>query len=235
MCIIIYKPKGRDLSRELEKNLITSHENNFDGCGFMHNGKDEKEVTINKGFMCIEELFDALKTIDAKNKNIVFHFRYATHGEILPENCHPFPVTENEKELRQLEISCDAGIAHNGVISFCSDKKSRLSDSQIFIKDYLSKLSNSLENPALHELIVQWTESKFVIMTNDKVYLLGDFIKDKGIFYSNTSYKRREYSKIKSFLQCECCGKFITEKDPIFYKYDFVLCEYCSNFFDEDF
>jgi len=103
MCIIIYKPKGRDLSRELEKNLITSHENNFDGCGFMHNGKDEKEVTINKGFMCIEELFDALKTIDAKNKNIVFHFRYATHGEILPENCHPFPVTENEKELRQLE------------------------------------------------------------------------------------------------------------------------------------
>lgn len=230
MCIIIYKPKGKDLSRDLEKNLITSFENNFDGAGFMH--QEKGKVIIDKGFMYIEELFHALKKLDVKNKDIVFHFRFATHGEISPENCHPFPITDKEKELTLLETVCEAGIAHNGIIPFCNDKKSHLSDTQIFIKKYLSKLNNSLNNPALHELILQSTESKFAIMTNNNVYLLGDFIKKKGIFYSNNSYKKLKfYSLKKSFLQCECCGKYITEKEEAFYNYDIVICEYCNNLF----
>ena len=230
MCIIIYKPKGKDLSKDLEKNLVNSFENNFDGCGFMYS--HNRKVYINKGFMTIEELFSELDKIDMTELNMVFHFRYATFGEISPENCHPFPISNKNKNLRSLITECDQGIAHNGVIKFCEIDKSSLSDSQIFIKKYLSKISkNELKNPVIHELIEKSTNSKFAIMINDNVYLIGKYIEDKGIFYSNDSYKKYKYRYLNlKGLQCECCG-IMLKKDEGIYKHDMLICEYCDTLF----
>jgi len=224
MCIIVFKPAGKDLP-DIDT-MLSCFDNNPDGAGFMyrHNGR----VHIQKGFMTYKGFFNALdklgKAIDIKRTDLVFHFRFATQGSIVPANCHPFPISSKVRDLKAINIVTSIGVAHNGVISFCADKsKTKLSDTQLFIKNYLSSIpAETLFTPAMQELIKQATNSKFAIMGAKQTALIGDFIEDKGIHYSNTSYKtikiRGFYSTTKystkksSKSRCDICGQ-LTECD----------------------
>lgn len=221
MCIIMYKPKGIELPNDTI--LENCFDDNPDGAGLMFRQKNGRIKTI-KGFMFCEEMYNALDKIEKEYNltelDLVMHFRYATQGKICPENCHPFPVTNKKIDLRELNIESDVGVAHNGVISFCYDKrKNALSDTQIFIKDYLSTIPvKQYNNNAIIKLIYEATNSKFAIMTYWKTILLGDFIEDKGIYYSNSSYKTIRkpisykyayYNKdYKCYYDCENCKSF---------------------------
>ena len=41
--------------------------------------------------------------IDLKNSDMVFHFRYATHGGIEPSLTHPFVLSNNYNEMKELQ------------------------------------------------------------------------------------------------------------------------------------
>lgn len=202
MCIILYKPKGIELPNDCV--IEECFNNNPDGAGIMFRQNNDK-IKITKGFMILSELYNVLNNIDnVIDTDLVIHFRFATQGKICPENCHPFPITNKVKELKAIEIESNIGLVHNGVIPFCSNyKRNTLSDTQIFIKDYLSKIPvKQFRNSAITNLIYEATNSKFIIMTEQKTILIGKFIEENSIFYSNSTYKKY---KVKS-------KKYINEK-----------------------
>ena len=229
MCIIIHKPKGI-VWRNMEKDIYNSLTNNFDGMGIMY--QENSQVIIKKGYFDHKEIIKCINDLgDITDRDLVFHARYATHGIISEGNCHPFPITTNIKELKAEQIKTNIGIVHNGIIPFCGSKKESLSDTQIFILKYLSRIPEHelMNNAAIHKLIDESTKSKFVLMNKNKITVVGKFINDKGVIYSNKDYK---YVNIRYFQEnnyCQCCGEYFYSKDKIFTIEGLDVCEYCYN------
>ena len=107
---------------------------------------------------------------------------------------HPFPLSNQPRMMRSLDLTCHCGVAHNGIIRLTSDPDNKCySDTAIFITDYLSKIIRKkadLRDPVTLELIWQLAKSKFAIMDNSGyVATVGHFIDDHGLLFSNDSYQ----------------------------------------------
>lgn len=202
MCLIVCKPIGRDLPGDQE--LTRWFKTHDDGMGMMFNTQDRK-VHILKGAMTPGEMLTLhammiklIKPLDPRDVNVVYHFRQATHGSVRPGNCHPFPITKDIDQLRATEIITERGIVHNGVIwdygtysnkSWSFDIKDDLSDSQKFIIDYLADMGSHIHNKGTRKLIAAFTDSRFAILDTHGIDTIGKFIKDKGLYFSNGTYK----------------------------------------------
>lgn len=209
MCIILYSPAGQALpSREILENCFYS---NPDGAGFMYR-RASGAIQIKKGFMTCDSLLAELQALegsigDARNTDVVLHFRLATQGGVVPGNCHPFPVSKTLEDLRALTMRADVALVHNGVIPFCGapkknkgwKKKEILSDTQIFSRDYLVPMRDHLFDPAFLTLVEEATSSKFIFMDREQTVLVGQFIEDQGILYSNDTYKRSRWATATSY------------------------------------
>lgn len=197
MCIIAAKPAGVELPDEnIFYNMWT---NNSDGAGIMY-VKDGK-VRIEKGFMKYTEFTSALSSLkrkmNLKNTPMVFHFRITTHGGTSEENCHPFPVTRSIEMLKRKTCATALGVAHNGIISSVTPRKG-ISDTMEYIATQLAPLYASMQNfyrdPNLVEMISNAIKSKMAFLNSKgEIYTIGDFVEDKGIMYSNSTYKMRMY------------------------------------------
>jgi len=173
---------------------------NPDGAGFMY--ADGKRVRIRKGFMTFESFTDSLNAeldgLDTTETAVVMHFRIATHGKVKPEICHPFPISSEPDELRKTRTESRFAVAHNGVISgrFTNDN---WSDTMDFVADVMTPLMRM--NPSfMHssdaiDLLEGACDSKLAIMDNSgDIALVGSFIEDEGVFYSNAAYLRTVHS-----------------------------------------
>ncbi len=199
MCIIAAKPAGVQApDRAALRNMW---EGNSDGAGFMYALKGK--VHIEKGFMKYTDFINAWekleKSVDTTKTPIVLHFRITTHGGTCPENCHPFPITDNIGALKKLRLSSDLGVAHNGVIP--NNPRKGISDTMEYIATQLAPLKQALprfyENKHAMLLVKNAIKSRMAFLTGDgSIYTIGDFIEDNGILYSNSSYKytTRSYS-----------------------------------------
>ncbi len=200
MCIIVYKPKNVDFPPF--ETLNQCFNNNPDGAGYMfpHNNK----VVIKKGFMKYKQFKKELKNdIKKYGKDIpyVMHFRISTQAGVRTDCCHPFPLSDKMEDLRKLKTESDFGIAHNGIISLTSDwggrKTITFSDTMTFITDYLSLIIKNRyywKDSKTLKLIERLADSKLAIMDNTgRTQLIGDFVKDNGIYYSNSTYKKEKY------------------------------------------
>ena len=197
MCIIAAKPAGIEMPhRDTIRNMWDA---NPDGAGLMYveNGK----VQIEKGFMKYKSFVKALdrleKKVDTKKTPIVMHFRIMTHGGVNPECTHPFPITDSIGALKKIRTSSDIGVAHNGIITSVAPRKG-ISDTMEYIATQLAPLKRALpkfyENKDARLLIQNAIESRMAFLTDKgKIYTIGDFFTDKGILYSNTSYKGRTF------------------------------------------
>lgn len=189
MCIIVAVPANVQMpSDDVLKECFRS---NPDGAGFMF--ADGKRVKIRKGFMKWEDFVAALDAEQPpKNSGLVMHFRIATHGKVQPSCCHPFPVSAERDDLKATSIDCRWGVAHNGIISG-RNTNTEWSDSMDFIHSVIVPLARM--NPSfIHssdaiELLEGACDSKLAIMDNaGDIALVGNFIEDDGVFYSNSSY-----------------------------------------------
>lgn len=188
MCIIVAKPKNIKVDERFIGVMEKCFLNNPDGFGYMY--PVGNRVHIKKGYMKWNNAEKELRSLLGKDMLLVLHFRVATHGKIDRFTCHPFPLTNKVSELKSVRTTASVGVAHNGVVSFCASKKSGLSDTQVFIKDYLSKMDpDMLRQNYMQDIIAEATNSKFAIMFPDAVHLIGNFIEDDGIYYSNITYK----------------------------------------------
>lgn len=208
MCIIVYKPKGKKVDLNT---LKTCYNHNSDGCGFMYPTK--KGVKVEKGFMNYNDFVSAVEKVD-NNKPIVYHFRIATHGGVCEEMTQPFNVSERLIDIVTGGVS-DFGLAHNGIIKLTKDARG-ISDTALFVKEYASYLLNGDER-AYKAISALTDNNRIAIMEkNGNVHLLGEWQKDKGIYYSNDSYKEYKFLKdeeLKDFYKDEEFDDFYFDEE----------------------
>ena len=199
MCVIVAKKMGIELPSK--KILENCFDVNPDGAGLMY-VNENKKVIIEKGFMTFEAFYQKLmeldKKYDLKKKALVMHFRITTQGGTSPENCHPFPITADEKKLKATYLECtDVAFAHNGIISLYSMRDDKgLSDTMLLSKELLYPLFNynkkfykQEHNQELIEEIIG--KDKIAFLDNkENITLIGEFKEDEGVLYSNLNHKK---------------------------------------------
>ena len=214
MCIIVYKPKGKEMpSRDTLMACFTS---NPDGAGYMF--PKQGKVEIEKGFMSFEPFYKMLMQDYEENKgkdiDFVMHFRIGTQGGVNAQCCHPFPVSNDMEDLYKLVSRPNVGLAHNGIISLTTEstydyyydstgirhyRKPELeySDTMKFVTDYVSLIiknkdwyKDSTNKELIEKLAEKGYTNKFAIMSGDgHTELLGPFIESDGIYYSNYTFQ----------------------------------------------
>ena len=199
MCIIVAKKKGLELpTKEILKNCFNY---NSDGAGIMFN--DGKQVFIEKGFMDFNSFYSRLEALDKEfnlvNSDLALHFRISTSGNVDQGNCHPYPISTETSQLRNLSLVTDIGMAHNGVIrKHIPETRSILNDTQTFIKNFVYNMYSSnkefLTVGANIKALEEEAGSKLCFITKDNMYIIGKFIEEtNGILYSNDTYLSYDY------------------------------------------
>ena len=199
MCIICVKPAGISLPAE---DLINNMwENNPDGAGYMYpeNGK----TVIRKGFMSYKDLQKSVKSVEKRKDTthlpMIFHFRIGTSGGNIPACTHPFPVTTNIQAMRKLKTTATLACAMNGIIPGIKGYK-KTSDTMEYISEQLAYLYKLVPNFWTMQngqiMVANGSNSKWAFMSGaGKVGIIGDFIEDKGLLFSNSSYKKQIWTK----------------------------------------
>lgn len=189
MCIIVYKPQGvAPLDYETAKICF---ENNPHGAGIALLRPEKKKVEIYKGFMSFHAFWKAAEFGVFSADIAAYHFRIATSGGTCPENCHPFPVSNRIKALKDLSYKGRYAFLHNGIIGAGNGD---LSDTQLYIKDILSKDVRVLDRSALKDKIAADTHGSRTVLIDaltKNVILTGNWIEDErtGILFSNSSFQ----------------------------------------------
>lgn len=186
MCLIIFKPKGKKISK---KRLEYARVANPDGWGLLWN-KD------NKLFSCIglegnfdERFWPVFQNLI--NHNLFIHFRTASSGQKKLSDCHPYFVNGNLAFMQNGNFFEYSDWFKGGVYN---DKKT---DIQRFNELVLRKMSeffldnksdayNALSNYCSNNF------SKMAFMDNrDKIMLIGEEKGEweNGIWYSNGGIK----------------------------------------------
>lgn len=198
MCIIAIKSKHNKFMSKAT--LEECFRNNPDGAGFMYPANGE--VHIRKGYMSFNSFWKALKKVREEYGDdipYVMHFRISTQAGVQPSCTHPFPLSKNMDDLRMLSCKSKIGIAHNGIIQLTTDHSQKTySDTMKFITDYvpffIKNLSWWKSEPAKKSL-EKLCGSKLAILGGDgHIERIGDFVKDEGNYYSNTTYKVPKYN-----------------------------------------
>jgi len=182
MCLIVFKPAGIPWDNTA---ITHAFDNNPDGAGLMFpkGGK----VQIERAFWTTDMLFEYLGENDLTDRDVVLHFRWATHGKVDITNCHPYPIQAKPSTLHSL--TTPLGMAHNGVIPGM-DVGGDYSDTLQFITQSLIHLRPHIGQAWFSPFLASATNSKFAFMAADgAVTLVGEFVEDKGAWYSNTSFE----------------------------------------------
>lgn len=197
MCIIAIKPKNKKLQDK--RVLKTCFNNNQDGGGYMF-VNNNREVIIRKGYMKFDEFYKKLtedfKKYNLHDKNLIMHFRIGTSGQSAEGCTHPFPITDDYKQLQSTETKTNVGICHNGIISAMNDRTALYSDTQLYIAHVITPLlrlhKNAYKYQDIQNSILITTKSKWSILdNNDEIFTIGDFITEDGYIYSNGTYRTR--------------------------------------------
>lgn len=182
MCIaILNTSKGGLIDKQT---LSRCWQGNKDGAGMMwaHDG----QLYIHKELHKFKQFYGVYKQVREEHPelSIVLHFRFATHGKLDIENCHPFLVHDG------------LGFVHNGIISTVDvPKGSSESDTAIFNNTYLKKLPKDFyKNEGIRRLIrkVIGNYNKLIFLNSEgKHRFINEEagVWDEGNWYSNTGYK----------------------------------------------
>lgn len=191
MCVAIYKPSG--IAAPSIETLKSCWDANPDGAGLAWRTADDKHpLHIEKGFMTWKEFESYWNSADIVKYggDLFIHFRITTHGGTSDENTHPFPISNNDKVLKSLSLSCNYVMMHNGVLPITPDNEN-ISDTMMLSK-LIARGGFEKNTPQLMDLLEELIGSnKLAIMTSDDVYLIGDWKKVDDVYYSNTHWQYR--------------------------------------------
>jgi len=189
VCIAIYVPNGVEPpTKEILKRCF---KNNSDGAGFGWYNKKEKTWIVSKGHMSFKKFWKAFQAKKFKdNTEIMIHFRIGTSGRKSHPDCtHPFPVSENFKDMTLAEYKSDNIVMHNGVIGL---GEGNASDTMVAIRDYIEPMYPYMEDNKIVVILkelIETTRSRWLLARKDEVVLLGGWQEEDGISYSNAGYK----------------------------------------------
>ena len=239
MCIAIYKPAFKVISKEILKECFDS---NKDGCGFAYINTDHlgvKRIKVYKS-MFFNKFYEKYERAIRLNPDspFIIHFRIATHGTVDTFNCHPFWINNNTVFI------------HNGIISGVS-KDDKKSDTQMFNEEFLQHIDSTLllKDGPVKKLIEKFViGSKLVVLNVEgdvSIYNESAGNWNDGVWYSNLSWKpinraiyrggttkttfyRKHLSDV-SYAPCEECGTYHQVTNMIPYRNSIELEVYCKN------
>ena len=160
MCVICIKTAGHSLPTKSE--LKAMYKRNHDGCGFVSESDHYKSLDF-------EDFYQRLKKVK-KDENCIIHFRWATHGKVSLDNCHPF---YDEKS--------GTWFMHNGILAV-TPFKGKTDSETAFIK-YLAPCirKHGLYSRELQTIAGNIIDSsKFAFMQDGQIKTFGRFIEQKG-------------------------------------------------------
>ena len=193
MSIICVKPTGINLPSE--SILKQCWESNPHGAGFARHNFQTNKIEYAKGFLEFEDFIHRLENSNmCKEDTIVYYFNLVTNfilvssDEINQQMCQPFPASADKKDLISLSNNdCQVPlIFHDGIIG---KRTKNLTDSAFLIKQIIDEkylpISLALKKYA--------DSNRFVYMDYEEIQLLGEWIKEDGLYFSNDSYKRKNW------------------------------------------
>lgn len=176
MCIAIIKRQDNKLPTK--KILKECWKRNEDGGGYAVWNEERQVWSVRKGFKKFTPFYKALRTIP-KDGLAFIHFRLATSGKEGHPGCtHPFPVTDNEDMLMELEFDSADIIMHNGVIGQGEDL---LSDTQVAIRDIIDLMHPLLEDDRATRILgdsLRPFSNRWVVTRGRTMYRWGDWKED---------------------------------------------------------
>ena len=183
MCVIIAKTRHiKSPTIDIFENAM---DNNPDGFAVAHKrpGKPWQTFkTLSKSLML---KYIAENGILNKNSRWVFHARIKTHGAAELKNCHCWQDDDTNTIF-----------AHNGILSITADNGK--TDSETFYRHiFLPILRHEGRDAALKacRIIINGTSKMAIIFKKPKnkcpIALVGNWQKEKGIYYSNASAFRK--------------------------------------------
>lgn len=187
MCMLCVIPPNVIPSRE---KLENSALNNPDGFGFAIVIPSENRIHVERT-MNADTSISRFLEMRAKYMGgyALWHARFATHGALTVENCHPFQVGVGNTQTY---------MAHNGILSVIEPVGDTRSDTRIFAEDILPTIGGvtSLDNEQVWNILEDFTAgSKVVFLTVDprakhQCYILHEnkgWKETSGVWWSNQS------------------------------------------------
>jgi hypothetical protein len=128
MCVILYNPKGVAYNEREIRNACAT---NDDGFGIMW--VQDGQVKTFKGILSADDVVETVKEFTGIPS--VVHLRFATHGPIVPNLCHPFRVTPEGATQTVFMM-------HNGVLYEHGNRaENHESDTLVFARDRQKDIS----------------------------------------------------------------------------------------------
>lgn len=176
MCLIVHSPDGSLMPREA---YDYARWTNNDGIGIMSSAGIAKFVGRKSG----KRAWRYLRRLEAEKVAYGLHFRWATHGDVNRDNCHPFTAPKS-----------DAVIMHNGVLRQTAVLATKQhSDTAIFVQKYMVNAPDTEHKKyaKFYDKLAKFIgwENKFLVFherTNDFTIVNedeGSWI--DGLWYSN--------------------------------------------------
>lgn len=245
MCMITYVPANVALP---VRGITNGGISNDDGHGFAIASANHG-LEVFKSMKFDETLAQLLDARDRHGLNsvVLFHSRWATHGEYGEYNIHPFPV------------GVDTVMAHNGILPslYIPGMKERKSDTRLFadaaVREGVCDNPNGVPSRRIGRQIGKHIGSgnKLVFLSvlsgQPKVRIINSHLgtHDGGVWYSNSGYCERRsytyggsmwggghyYDKVKvgglgrePLDECPVCGSVYGVSFDYAWCYD---CDYC--------
>lgn len=193
MCIAIFKNGGYDfLSMDLYEQCWDL---NSDGASISYYDEKADLWRVRKGLMTWRawaDQFDNMRRSGelTKDQMVFIHFRVGTAGpKVKSTLTHPFPVTEDYDQMRQLEFETPNMIAQNGTL-FKPDPKLELSDTMIATADYAAPLWDLIYTPTglkkvkgkkIEDILMEVLDAKasrWVCFSHSHAYIYGPMKKN---------------------------------------------------------
>lgn len=172
MCCILHRPKGA--SKIAESNLKAINRINDDGWGISYIKDGILKVVKS---MDMDEATKQIRELEEQDIEFLYHARYATHGDKIVENCHPYNL-------------CNGVMFHNGKIDVhCQNKK--FSDTFYFSKkaDKFLKKGKTLDW-LIKKFEANIGESRLAFMNNDgTIEKFGEWHDVDGCQYSKLNWQ----------------------------------------------
>ena len=183
MCIAIVKPQGTTITDEC---LETCFINNPDGAGIAY-AKDGK-LYIVKGIFDVKQFISEVRKAEAiAEGNMLIHCRIGTSGKKDKNNCHPHIVNDSLVMI------------HNGVLDIDVPLNSKVSDTIIFVEDYLKHLPKDfVKDKGIMQLIefAIGGRNKFAFLNNKgEAFICNQYagVVENGIWFSNDTFRSNLY------------------------------------------
>ena len=179
MCVIIFIPKGQEISN---KELKKAWDRNSHGGGYCY--QKDGNVIFKRGIMKYKDFENQIQDLIGKY-NLILHMRITTSKVINKLQCHPYRIDN----IKQLEgVTKSPVVCMNGSI-----KKQKM------VKNYNDTMSYIVEHydtfnmmtQSILDLIQDTTDSRWAFMTPNKVLLSSDFIEHDGKWYSNKKHLQK--------------------------------------------